>query len=154
MQALMNAPKSMSVPGTTRPEMVSAPPPAITEMSGLMIFVVSAVTMDVNAPPMMTATAKSITLPRLMNSLNSLKNFFMVLPSFLCLRAHCKRSGTEKEEGTAIGEAFLRMICLPDLRRYFTTSTGTLVAPSSLWLTLPRYCFMPESPRDPITTMS
>ena len=111
MQALMNAPKSMSVPGTTRPEMVSAPPPAITEMSGLMMFVVSAVTMDVNAPPMMTATAKSITLPRLMNSLNSLKNFFMVLPSFLCLRAHCKRSGTEKEEGPAISEAFLRMIC-------------------------------------------
>ncbi len=49
MQALMNAPKSMSVPGTTRPEMVSAPPPAITEMSGLIMFVVSAVTMDVNA---------------------------------------------------------------------------------------------------------
>ena len=75
------------------------------------MFVVSAVTMDVNAPPMMTATAKSITLPRLMNSLNSLKSFFMVLPSILCLRAHCKRSGTEKEEGPAIGEAFLRMIC-------------------------------------------
>ena len=57
MQALMNAPKSMSVPGTTRPEMVSAPPPAITEMSGLMMFVVSAVTMDVTGPPMITATA-------------------------------------------------------------------------------------------------
>ena len=98
MQAPMNAPKSMSVPGTTRPEMVSAPPPAITEMSGLMMFVVSAVTMDVNAPPMMTATAKSITLPRLMNSLEFAEELLHGA-SFLCLRAHCKRSGTEKEEG-------------------------------------------------------
>ena len=41
-------------------------------------MVVRAVTMPVNAPPMMTATARSITLPRLMNSLNSTKNFFML----------------------------------------------------------------------------
>ena len=45
---------------------------------GLMMLVVRAVTMPVNAPPMMTATARSMTLPRLMNSLNSAKNFFML----------------------------------------------------------------------------
>ena len=74
MQALMNAPKSMSVPGTTSPEISPAPPPATTLISGLMMLLVSAVTMDVNAPPMMTPTAMSMTLPRLMNSLNSLMN--------------------------------------------------------------------------------
>lgn len=49
MQALINAPKSISVPGTTKPETASAPPPATTKISGLMMFVVSAVTIDVNA---------------------------------------------------------------------------------------------------------
>ena len=83
MMALMNAPKSMSVPGITKPEMLSVPPPATTAMSGLMMWSVSAVTMDVNAPPMMTPTARSITLPRLMNSLNSLRKVFM---SILLLR--------------------------------------------------------------------
>lgn len=50
MHALINAPKSISVPGTTESETVSALPPATTEMSGLMMFVVSSVTIDVNAP--------------------------------------------------------------------------------------------------------
>ena len=36
--------------------------------------------MAVNAPPIITPTAMSITLPRLMNSLNSLSNVFMVTP--------------------------------------------------------------------------
>ena len=37
----------------------------------------SAFTIDVNAPPMITPTARSITLPRVMNFLNSAKNFFI-----------------------------------------------------------------------------
>lgn len=49
MHALINAPKSISVPGTTKSETASALPPATTEMSGLMMFVVSSVTIDVNA---------------------------------------------------------------------------------------------------------
>ena len=48
---------------------------------GLMILAVRAVTMPVNAPPVMTATARSMTLPRLMNSLNSAKNFSVPVPS-------------------------------------------------------------------------
>ena len=79
MIALMKAPKSISVPGTTRPEM-PVPPPVIALMRGLMMLVVSAVTMPVNAPPMMTPTAMSITLPRMTNSLNSDANFFMSRP--------------------------------------------------------------------------
>ena len=81
MHALMKAPKSIFVPGTTNPEIFVELPPATTEMSGLMMLSVSEVTMDVNAPPMMTPTARSITLPRLMNSLNSLSSAFMVTPS-------------------------------------------------------------------------
>lgn len=80
MTAEMKAPKSISVPGTTSPESSPGVPPAINEMNGLMMLVVSAVTMAVNAPPMMTATARSITLPRLMKSLNSPRNFFMPSP--------------------------------------------------------------------------
>ena len=41
---------------------------------------VSDVTMAVNAAPMMMPTAISITLPRLMNSLNSARRLFMVDP--------------------------------------------------------------------------
>src|SRR6266702_549783 len=40
--------------------------------SGLMMLAVSAVMMAVNAVPMMTATARSITLPRRMKSRNPL----------------------------------------------------------------------------------
>ena len=90
--------------------MVSAPPPAITEMSGLMIFVVSAVTMDVNAPPMITATAKSITLPRLMNSLNSLRNFFMTLPFFAC--GHIvNEAGQKKRKASPWAKPSCSMVC-------------------------------------------
>ncbi len=68
----------MDVPGITRPETSVALPPATRLMSGVMMLLVSAVTIDVKAPPMMTPTAMSITLPRLMNSLNSSKNCFTV----------------------------------------------------------------------------
>ena len=34
MQALMKAPKSMSVPGTTKPDTAPAPPPATTAIRG------------------------------------------------------------------------------------------------------------------------
>ena len=80
MHAPIKAPKSILVPGTTSPEISVALPPAITEISGLMMLSVSEVTIAVNAPPIITPTAMSITLPRLMNSLNSLSNAFMVAP--------------------------------------------------------------------------
>ena len=35
MQALMKAPKSMSVPGTTKPDTAPAPPPATTAIKGV-----------------------------------------------------------------------------------------------------------------------
>ena len=35
MQALMKAPKSMSVPGTTKPDTAPAPPPATTAIRGV-----------------------------------------------------------------------------------------------------------------------
>ena len=46
-------------------------------MTGVMISLQSEVTIAPNAPPMITPTAKSMTLPRLMNSLNSAINFFI-----------------------------------------------------------------------------
>jgi hypothetical protein len=46
--------------------------PPIAAMSGVMRSLTSAVTTAPKAPPMMTATARSITLPRSMNSLNPL----------------------------------------------------------------------------------
>ena len=64
----------------TPSEMSPGPPVKISDSSGLMKFVVSAVTMPVNAPPMMTPTAMSITLPRRANFLNSSMNFFMGKP--------------------------------------------------------------------------
>ena len=82
MIALMKAPKSMgcSLPGTgmVRPAMPLAASPVRSLMAGLMRSLVRDVTMAVNAAPMMTPTAISMTLPRLMNSLNSPKNFFTV----------------------------------------------------------------------------
>ena len=45
-----------------------------------MMLSVSEVTIAVKAPPMITPTAMSITLPRLMNSLNSPMNFFIRPP--------------------------------------------------------------------------
>lgn len=84
MMALMNAPKSMpfSVPATgmVSPATSVPLPPVMSLMSGLMMSSVSDVTMAVNAAPMMMPTAISITLPRLMNSLNSAKRLFMVDP--------------------------------------------------------------------------
>ena len=78
MMALMNAPKSMpfSVPGTgmVSPAISASPPPVTSLISGLMMSLVSDVTIEVNAPPTITPTAMSITLPRLMNSLNSERN--------------------------------------------------------------------------------
>lgn len=84
MIAVMKAPKSMpfSVPGTgiVRPATSVPAPPVMSLMNGLMMSSVSDVTMAVNAAPMMMPTAMSITLPRLMNSLNSARRLFMVDP--------------------------------------------------------------------------
>ena len=93
MIAAMNAPKSIGLSaGPTLSMLVisSMLLPAIVPMmrliSGVMIFSQSAVTIALNAPPIITPTARSSTLPRLMNSLNSPKNFFIdtfLLSSFL-----------------------------------------------------------------------
>ena len=94
MQALMNAPKSMSVPGTTRPEMVSAPPPAITEMSGLIMFVVSAgndgreCAADDDRNGQIHHVAAVDELLEFAEELLHGASFAFFLSFFLCLRAH------------------------------------------------------------------
>ena len=50
MHAEMNAPKSISVPGTTNAPVMSVPPPVMKVMNGLMMFPVSAVTMPMAWP--------------------------------------------------------------------------------------------------------
>ena len=47
-------------------------PPIIMEITGMTTSLTREVTMAVKAPPMMIPTARSMTDPRLMNSLNSL----------------------------------------------------------------------------------
>src|SRR6478735_12440841 len=64
-------------------------------MSGLMSPVPMALTMPVNAAPMTTATARSMTLPRRMNSL---KPLIISRPSF--------SPGTADGQPAAAGEAF------------------------------------------------
>ena len=49
---------------------------------GLIRFSVSEVTMLVNAPPMITPIAMSITLPRSAKALNSSINFFNIYTSY------------------------------------------------------------------------
>ena len=86
MMALMKAPKSTVAPLKVTAMPLTSGLPPIMEMSGLMMLSVSEVTMAVKAPPMMTATARSMTLPLLMNSLNSLKSFFIVVPLVVGLK--------------------------------------------------------------------
>lgn len=50
----------------------------LKELDGLIILSVSDVTIAEKAPPMITPTARSITLPLEINSLNSRKNFFIL----------------------------------------------------------------------------
>ena len=50
---------------------VKSTPPMMMPISGITMSLTSEVTMPVNAAPMITATAKSMTLPRLMNARNS-----------------------------------------------------------------------------------
>lgn len=50
-------------------------PPIIIDTTGMTTSLTREVTMAVNAPPMMIPTARSVTDPRLMNSLNSLNIF-------------------------------------------------------------------------------
>lgn len=62
-------------------------PPVNAPTIGMMRSLTAELTMAVNAAPMTTATARSITLPWLMKSLNSCKNFFMeALSSIVTLR--------------------------------------------------------------------
>ncbi len=103
MQALMNDPKSIPVPGMTNPP-TSAFPPVTKLMSGWMMSEVSAVTIAVNAPPMMMPTAMSITSPWLMNSLNSLKKLMVgssLGSSDLPVHSSCSRIICKEEENDA-----------------------------------------------------
>ena len=79
--AVITAPKSTKVSAT--PGRIWKPSPFTSvlpseAMSGLMILLVKAVTMFVNAEPMTTATASSITLPR---RIKSRKPFNIILIS-------------------------------------------------------------------------
>ena len=50
--------------------------------SGMMMSLIKDVTIAPNAPPMMTPTAMSTTLPFKANALKSEKNFFMFKPPY------------------------------------------------------------------------
>ena len=75
MIAVISSPKSILVSGLLSNSWTANPislfPPS-SAMSGLMIALVKASTIDANAVPMTTATARSITLPCMMKSLKPL----------------------------------------------------------------------------------
>ena len=73
MMALMRVPMG-KMPTVTLSKSVW---PLIRVMMGLMMESTTPLTMAVKAPPMTTPTARSMTLPREMKVLNSLKNFFI-----------------------------------------------------------------------------
>ena len=56
---------------------VKSMPPVRSPMRGMMMSFTREVVILPKAAPMTTPTAMSITLPRMANSLNSLKSFFM-----------------------------------------------------------------------------
>ena len=58
-------------------------PMGIVLMSGLNMLLTSALTIAVNAAPIIMPTARSITFPRVMNFLNSPKNFFIILSFYV-----------------------------------------------------------------------
>src|SRR6185437_1887570 len=60
-------------------------------MMGMMTFCTRLTTTAPNAAPITTATAKSTTLPRRMNALNSLTHPFMIVPPSHGARAHARR---------------------------------------------------------------
>ncbi len=77
-------PSSNSPPPGRRKDSEAAravPSPANMPSTGLMMQSMREVMMPLNAPPMMTPTAISITFPRAMNCLNSPKNVFIGAPS-------------------------------------------------------------------------
>jgi hypothetical protein len=82
--------------------------------------------MALKAAPMMTATAKSMTLPREMNSLNSWINFTDT-PLGNYLINYCSRpaSPVARSEATKQSSAYLAVFGLPRLlRRLAMTSRG------------------------------
>ena len=72
----MSMPFGVPATGMTKPD-TPVPPPVMSTMKGWTMSLTNDVTIAVNAAPMMMPTAMSITLPRLMNSLNSLMNFMI-----------------------------------------------------------------------------
>ena len=62
---------------------VKSKPPIIMEMTGMTTSLTRELTIEVKAPPMMIPTARSITEPLLMNSLNSLMIFGSFFERFL-----------------------------------------------------------------------
>lgn len=103
MQALMNDPKSIPVPGMTNPP-TSAFPPVTKLMSGLDDVRGERRDDCRHAPPMMMPTAMSITSPWLMNSLNSLKKLMVgssLGSSDLPVHSSCSRIICKEEENDA-----------------------------------------------------
>ncbi len=72
--AVMNLPYAMWAPLISSTKSLKSMPPKIPRI-GEMMSSVSEVTIAPNAPPMITPTARSMTLPRMMNSLNSFTIF-------------------------------------------------------------------------------
>src|SRR5699024_5421597 len=65
---------------------VKSMPPKRMPMTGMTTSLTRELTMAVNAPPMMTPTARSMTLPREMNCLNSAQKLFACFICVLPLR--------------------------------------------------------------------
>ena len=76
--------------GMVRLSEVKSTPPAMRPTIGITMSLTRELTMAVKAPPTATPTARSITEPRLMNSINSLRKpllLFNVFVSFSLARA-------------------------------------------------------------------
>ena len=58
-------------PSSVKNRLVKSTLPVAREMTGMMMSLTSEVTMVLKAPPTITPTAISMTLPRMINSLNS-----------------------------------------------------------------------------------
>ena len=65
--------------------LVKSTPPMIREMIGIMMSLTRELTIEVKAEPTTTPMARSMTLPRLMNSLNSSMNLrFLAMRILFC----------------------------------------------------------------------
>lgn len=86
MTAAVSSPKRL---GIVRESLVKSKPPASRLTRGIIMSLTREVTMAVKEPPTATPTAKSKTLPRSINSLNSLAKLELRLGLLVDLGVFC-----------------------------------------------------------------